>query len=679
VLLFFLLTGTYPVRGETLDEVRQAHASRPTDGAAIATLRRLRPSVPRRLTSILDRAIDPLPGRRFGGAEQMAAMLHAWLSAPRRRRVAFAIAVGIAIVAISVSTIDRVFGPNRNAMLPAPSFRQIDVGYAAFLDGATSPDGRLLSYADARTGNLATVDLRNGSTTQLTDDADWGRMRYTTTSRFSPDGQYVAYSWYQGGDGAELRVVALADRHRRTILRDPIADDFGVLDWSHNGGSLAVRIEGRDGSTRLQLVSLQDGSARTLASPGPRGAAFSPDDRLIVFDRAPSLTAPRNLWIVDVAGADSPLVSSPFDDREPIWSGAQVVFTSNRGGRRGLWRVEVRNGKAAGEPTLVSDQLAAGFWPIGLTRSGSLFYAAAEGIAGVYAASLQANTEVATPARLSAADQPALSPDWSPDGQSIVWIGRSRVEGNRGATIRLRRLDTGETRVLTMPFLVGLNPRWSPDGHRLLVRIEDRGAAIALIDLASGRPLRRLLDAHPQLGDVEWAPDGLSAFFMDFKARSIGRLDVESGRERTIYQLPPGQELGRGIAVSPDGRTIAFNAFAGTHSSILTIPSAGGRPTARLTLDPPHRLMLEQWMRDGRHLMFVRSREIPDGVIGNEWQLWTLDVISGTMRYLDFSMPGLHEVRASPDGRHLAFSSSNAANRLRVLDNVVPAGQGAFR
>jgi len=242
-----------------------------------------------------------------------------------------------------------------------------------------------------------------------------------------------------------------------------------------------------------------------------------------------------------------------------------------------------------------------------------------------------------------------------------------------GATLRFRDLASGRERDVAPPFAPGQNPRWSPLGNTILIRgADERGAALRLIDVTSGSLLASYLQGR-NFGDAEWLPDGRGAIYIDFQQRLIGRVDIPSGRDSVIYRLPPGQTLGRGIALSPDGRWIAASIFARGSSSIHIIPVGGGSARALISLKSPDSLLLQEWTRDGQAVMFVRSREIPGAVAAQEWQLWSIGADGGEARYLNLSMPDLGTIRPSPDGRRLVFTSRNGRNRIRVLENVLTA------
>jgi TolB-like protein/Tfp pilus assembly protein PilF len=91
VLLFHLVTGSYPVRARTVREVRRAHER--GERTAVRTARR---DVPGRLARVIERAIDPRPERRFQSADALGATLATLKPRPRPVRLVYAASVAAA-------------------------------------------------------------------------------------------------------------------------------------------------------------------------------------------------------------------------------------------------------------------------------------------------------------------------------------------------------------------------------------------------------------------------------------------------------------------------------------------------------------------------------------------------------------------------------------------------------
>jgi TolB-like protein len=96
VLLYHLLTGSYPVEARTLAELRVAHASDER-----RDIRQTRADVPLKLARVIARAIDRRPEQRHDSASELAADLAATMPRPvlTRRAKVIGIAAAIALVA----------------------------------------------------------------------------------------------------------------------------------------------------------------------------------------------------------------------------------------------------------------------------------------------------------------------------------------------------------------------------------------------------------------------------------------------------------------------------------------------------------------------------------------------------------------------------------------------------
>ena len=98
VLLYHLLTGSYPVRAQSLRDLRLAHERRErTD------VRTARPDVAPKLARIIERAIDPAPERRYQSVDALLPDLAALK--PRSRAVRLLYASGVAAAILLVMAI----------------------------------------------------------------------------------------------------------------------------------------------------------------------------------------------------------------------------------------------------------------------------------------------------------------------------------------------------------------------------------------------------------------------------------------------------------------------------------------------------------------------------------------------------------------------------------------------
>jgi serine/threonine-protein kinase len=157
VVLFRLLTGSYPVLGDDLADLRRAHATGDGSDARLD-----RAAIPMRLRRVLGRAIDPDPDRRYAGAEMFGAALAALGRAPTIKRVVYsAIGAAALLAALAIG-----WNPGlRELLMPAPATpayaakiptiavlpfvnASSDPGNDDFIDGLTSEVIRNLAVVD---------------------------------------------------------------------------------------------------------------------------------------------------------------------------------------------------------------------------------------------------------------------------------------------------------------------------------------------------------------------------------------------------------------------------------------------------------------------------------------------------------------------------------------------------
>ena len=111
-----------------------------------------------------------------------------------------------------------------------------------------------------------------------------------------------------------------------------------------------------------------------------------------------------------------------------------------------------------------------------------------------------------------------------------------------------------------------------------------------------------------------------------------------------VRQLSVSEGTNIAVAVSPDGRTIAFDLLG----LLWTVPTAGG--PARCLTDAFADLGHPSWSPDGRQLVFQSYRS------GN-FQLWVMNADGTGPRQLTAGFADHREPSFSPDGRSIIFSS----------------------
>ena len=111
VLLYHLVTGSYPVHARTVRGVRRAH-----ERGERTDVRTARRDVPARLARVIERAIDPRPEQRYESAEALGTDLAALKPRPRLVRLAYAAgmcAASILIVGAVWEVVGRQVGSSR--------------------------------------------------------------------------------------------------------------------------------------------------------------------------------------------------------------------------------------------------------------------------------------------------------------------------------------------------------------------------------------------------------------------------------------------------------------------------------------------------------------------------------------------------------------------------------------
>jgi serine/threonine protein kinase/Tol biopolymer transport system component len=300
-------------------------------------------------------------------------------------------------------------------------------------------------------------------------------------------------------------------------------------------------------------------------------------------------------------------------------------------------------------------------------------------------------------------------PAWSPDGKQIVF---STEPGDDPRTwsehSRLWKVDIASnqrTLVAGPSDVDGVQPSWSPNGHRLAYWSVPAGGGqrtVWTIPAGGGTPVRVTNDTFYNWSPA-WAPDGRSLYFASDRGGSMNlwrvRIDEETGAvqgapqavttssqwngplrlskapgkiiyaardERsglekvaldpagpsTVGAPAPVNQSSQAVTfggVSPDGGWIVFRSRAPQEDLFVVRPDGTGM--IQLTRDPAHDRG-PVWMPDGRVLFF--SDRNPGSPQPKPYEAWAIRRDgSGLEQLTDSQDRGIFRPLVSPDGRWL--------------------------
>ncbi|HWP24537.1 MAG TPA: Tol-Pal system beta propeller repeat protein TolB [Candidatus Binatia bacterium] len=195
-----------------------------------------------------------------------------------------------------------------------------------------------------------------------------------------------------------------------------------------------------------------------------------------------------------------------------------------------------------------------------------------------------------------------LSPDWSPDGRSILYSSFK----DRSQTLYLFELATGKEIRFAPPgggrYIGG---RFSPDGQTIVATLESGGNTNLYLLDRRGNVIRRLTEERGIEVSPSWSPDGKQVVYVSDRSGSpqIYVLDLESGKSRRLtysggYNTSPRW--------SPRGDRIVFTGRTGSRFAIFTISVDGGEP--RKLTSESYDSEDPCWSPDGRFIVFSSNR-----------------------------------------------------------------------
>lgn len=653
-----------------------------------------------------------LPIRRHGtgarsGVFAYSSELDAWRlerepKSSRTRKWHWSAATAIGVISVTLGSWFIFYGPVFNPPNPLVeaaegiTLRQIWTEAGTDDMGDVSLDGRLLTFTDWKTGDLAVRDLGTEVNRRVTDKGTWTESaEFAAFSVISPSSDRIACSWYIEDGVYEVRLFDTNRSEPQVLYRTTGGEWAKPIDWLPDESQILVGFFKDFLLVRLALLSVDDQSVSPIASSLWESrevtVSLSPDGKLIVYDDEPKGDAgQRDIFMIPVKGGRPiAVVHHPADDFRPIWTadGRSLLFASDRGGSTGLWIVPMREGRATDEPRLVKGEIGPLQSFMGCTRKGDLYFSLNAGTEDIYFFEIDPGSGevVSPPSKLAGRFVGAnMGPVFSPDGHHVAYHFQTAPQIiNPGAlTLVLRSLETGKEKEIRTRLIQYGPVRWFPDGESVLVPAlrsqRERVVDFYRIDLETARTElirqsgpKKFTTYHPDLSS-----DGQTILFMETESDwpdpktppvvQFKTFDIKSGHESVIHKLPSGK-VAISVQFSPDEKSIAWveRNQEPPYMALNTRPVEGGTTREILRVEDPEGLASAYgfvWAPDGKSLLV--SKFTGDG---RRSELVRVAISGGEPTRLGVTMERILFGDVHADGGLIAFYAGQQRGRAREI------------
>jgi len=502
-----------------------------------------------------------------------------------------------------------------------PKFTKIRIPNEISWDAQLSPDGKNIAFVlegklwiMPRSGKLG-PDYP-GTPRQL----DTGSIEvYPAGFAWSHDGRWIAFTendylyglQHQGNqrmyvisvEGGKPKEVCESDHNFNSRLA------YG-LSLSPNGKTLAFlasSVDANEVQFHTYTISVDGGVPKRLLDTSAREPVFSPDGKKIAYV-AGKLFEPQGagLWVVLAEGGIPRLVANASCATSPVWSPDMRMIAF----------LDYRDSKAPKQINIVRISQD------GERTEGRMTVNCPEGIQGIRSLI-----------------------GWTPDNKIGVI-----VEGSLEYGLYTLPTKGGSATLVARGELA--QPRWSPDGKRIVCSNRARG---------------------------DW--DGWIYY-------GTASVPAEGGGAVTIpIQLggkiaKPG--YGAGNHVSPDGKTIIFAGaspprFGPGPTRIWTLPIEGGEPSQLTNAPASLTDRFPCWSPDGKAIAFIRTKESANRFESiAEVNIFIIPADGGPPRQLTSKSDRVSfgSIAWSPDGKWLAYCSTENPSADVVTLKVIPSEGG---
>ena len=381
-----------------------------------------------------------------------------------------------------------------------------------------------------------------------------------------------------------------------------------------------------------------------------------------------------------------PLTRITFDDglqSGATWSpdGRFIAYESDRGGKFDIWVQQI----SGGDPVQVTKGPGQNWQPDWSPDGKNIVYRSEDGAGGLFV----------VPALGGEGLQRKIAtfgfyPRWSPDSSQILFQTHFPGSTSLRNKFYVIRLDGTPPREVLADFIAehklsSISAVWHPDGKRISIWVVDSVGATRrapgpsprfwTVPIAGGAAIQTEIDptiekqflaAATEAAGVyrvgrsfSWSPSGNALYFdLDYRgARNIWKMTInpETLRATAINRITTGTGSDAGVAISPDGKRLAFTSTSEQIRSWLfpfdaSTGHLGGNgqaitSTGRMALVPV-------LSRDGNQVAFCVNLD------GSRLEVWQQSLIDGRKAPIITDDLDRRSPQWSPDGTKLAYTRS---------------------
>ena len=415
-------------------------------------------------------------------------------------------------------------------------------------------------------GDIWLVDKEGGTANQLTRS-----QGVESWPKFSPDGQYIAYSAYYNGN-EDIYVVPVTGGIPKRVTYASFSDR--MVEWHSNGEQILFasrRLMGQRSANQLFLVDRNGGLPEPLPLPYGEIASYSPDGSQLAYITKITENYPfkrykgglaSDILLYDVDDEEVvKITDNEYNDGKPAWAGDKIYFLSDQGPdfRLNIWEYDTNTDQTSQITSF--DEFDISFLSAGPE---DLVF---EMGGGLYLMNLdtqeisEVNVDVVSDLALEIPRREDVSGNISnmtasPGSKRVVFEAR-------GELFNVPVTDGYSENMTRTSGAFDLNPAWSPDGQYVAYWSDQNGEYNIYIRSMSGdADVRQLTDREKGYGyKLYWSPNSEQIAFID-ETNTIYTVDIENGditaAGHTNWNVGHGGRDGYPMAWSPDSRWLTF-------------------------------------------------------------------------------------------------------------------------